>query len=100
MSLTITLDQIVPFSQARANLAGLIDQLKTKKFTVVTKRQKPTAVLVNTEYFTKLMAKQEAEEMKSLADSLQDGFSKYLKQKGLNPNKISDEQAEKILEKI
>lgn len=100
MSLTVSLDQIVPFSQARANFADLLKKVKDKRFLVVTRRQKPQAALVDTDYLASLIERKEAEEMRTLADNLQFRFKTYLRKKGLKPEKITDVQAEKILNQI
>ena len=55
MSLTVSLDQIIPFSQARANLADLIDRVPKKKFFVITRRNKPVIALVDINYLEKLL---------------------------------------------
>jgi len=57
MSLTVSLDQIIPFSQARANLADLIDMAPKKKFFVITRRNKPNIALVDIKYFESLLKK-------------------------------------------
>lgn len=99
-NLTISLDQLVPFSQARANLADLIDRVKGQYFLVVTKRQQPKVALVDTDYLAALITKVETEEMKFLTENLQTGFVDYLKNKRLSPNKLTDANAEKILQKM
>ena len=99
-NLTVSLDQLVPFSQARANLADLVDKVKGKYFLVVTKRQQPRVALVDTDYLAALITKTETEEMKFLTENLQTGFVDYLKKKRLSPNKLTDAQAEKILQKM
>ena len=98
MSLTVSLDQIIPFSQARANLADLVDKVKGQYFLVLTKRQQPRVALVDTDYLATLITKKEAEEMRFLAENLQAGFKTYLNKKGLKTNRLTDEQAEKILQ--
>ncbi len=99
-NLTISLDQLVPFSQARANLAELIDRVKGQYFLVVTKRQQPKVALVDTDYLATLITKKEAEEMRSLTESLQAGFKTYLNKKDLKADRFTDEQVEKILQTI
>ncbi|MEK7513873.1 MAG: type II toxin-antitoxin system prevent-host-death family antitoxin [Patescibacteria group bacterium] len=98
MSLTVSLDQIIPFSQARANLADLLDKVKGKYFLVVTKRQQPKVALVDTDYLATLITKKESEEMRFLAENLQTDFKTYLNKKGLKANRLTDAQAEKILQ--
>ena len=55
-NLTFSFNQLVPFSQARANLAEVIDKAKSRQFMVVTKRQKPAIALIETNYLAKLIA--------------------------------------------
>jgi len=98
MSLTVSLDQIIPFSQARANLANLIDKVRGQYFLVLTRRQKPKVALIDTDYLATLITKKEAEEMRFLANNLHVGFKDYLISKGLKPEKLSDGRAEKILQ--
>ena len=100
MSLTVSLDQIIPFSQARANLADLFDKVKGQYFLVLTRRQKPEVALVDTDYLATLITRKEAEEMRSLTNNLQSGFKIYLNKKGLKTDKLTDAQAEKILQSI
>ena len=100
MSLTVSLDQIIPFSQARANLADLVDKVKGQYFLVLTKRQQPRVALVDTDYLATLITKKEAEEMRLLNKNLQAGFNAYLGKKGLKADKLTDEKAEKILQSL
>jgi len=98
MSLTVSLDQIIPFSQARANLSDLVDKVKGQYFLVITKRQQSKVALIDTNYLATLITRKEAEEMKSLTGSLQAGFKTYLNKKGLKSDTLTDAQAGKILQ--
>ncbi|PJA22664.1 hypothetical protein COX59_02380 [Candidatus Beckwithbacteria bacterium CG_4_10_14_0_2_um_filter_47_25] len=55
MSLTVSLDQIIPFSQARANLSDLIDKTPKKKLYIITRKNKPTVALVDIKFFEKIL---------------------------------------------
>ncbi|MCG2692217.1 type II toxin-antitoxin system Phd/YefM family antitoxin [Microgenomates group bacterium] len=54
-NLTISLDQLVSFSQARANLADLIDLAPKKKFFIITRRNKPIIALVDIKFLEELL---------------------------------------------
>lgn len=56
MGLTVSLDQIIPFSQARANLGKLIDLAPKKKFFVITRRNKPIIALVDIKFLEELLS--------------------------------------------
>lgn len=60
--LTVTLDQIIPFSKARANLSSLIDKLGKKNYFVIAKKYTPAAALVDIKFLSRLLkAKYELE---------------------------------------
>lgn len=54
-TLKVSLDQIVPFSQARANLASLINKLEKKKYVVISKKYRPAAALVDLKFLNKIL---------------------------------------------
>ena len=54
-SISVTLDRIISISQARANLPLLLKKVKKKNFFVLTRRNKPQAVLVDLKLLSKLM---------------------------------------------
>lgn len=54
-ALQISLDQIVPFSKARANLSSLIEVVKRKKYVVISKKYQPTVALVNLDFLAKIL---------------------------------------------
>lgn len=55
MSLTVSLDQLVPFSQARAGLADLLDGIKRKEYVVISRKYQPAAILANIKFFDKVL---------------------------------------------
>lgn len=98
----ITLDKVVSFTEARNNLSTLVDTLPKEGYLVVTKRLKPALVLVGPEYFEESEAARRQIEREERFDRvlkpLREGFSKYLKRRGLDPKKLSDERVMKIIE--
>jgi len=98
----ITLDKVVSFTEARNNLATLVKKLPKEGYMVVTKRLEPALILVEPNYFEKSEEARKQIEREERFDQvlkpLRKGFSKYLKQRGLDPKKLSDERVIKIIE--
>ena len=53
-TLQVSLDQIVPFSKARADLSSLLEKLAKKDYFVIAKKYQPKAAVVSIPYLTKL----------------------------------------------
>jgi len=98
----ITLDKVVSFTEARNNLATLTKKISKERYLVVTKRLKPALVLVEPEYFEESEAARRQidreERFERVLKPLRSGFSKYLKKRGLDPKKLSDERVMKMIE--
>lgn len=98
----ITLDKVVSFTEVRNNLANLTRKVSKEGYLVVTRRLRPALVLVEPGYFEESEAARGQIEREEKFDRVfkpfRQGFSKYLRKRGLDPKKLSDEQAMKIIE--
>ena len=93
--------QIVGITEFRNQLSGLAEQIvQTKEPVVVIRESRPELVVSSYEAYQE----REEEFLKNKALALlnqgQSAFKDYLKKKGFDPEKISDEKAEKILDEL
>lgn len=86
----VKLDKVVPFTEVRTSLSNLLDNIKTNKFFVISRKNTPTAVLVDIEYFKKLEREAENSRLKKIQEELHVSTVNYLKNK-LNKRDITDE---------
>ena len=95
MALNVALDRIVPLTEVRARLSEIVEQTKGDRFWVLTRRGRPRVALVDVEYLDQLMQRAW---FNDLASRSQTAFDKYLRQRGLDPATVTEEQAEDILQ--
>jgi prevent-host-death family protein len=53
----ILLEKVLPFSLVRNKLSDYIDELSSKKYFIISRKNQPKAVLVDLEYFNDLKNK-------------------------------------------
>lgn len=93
----ITLDQQIPITKVRNNLATVFKDVKQKKVYYVVKNYTPEAVIVDVDYFQQL---KDALHWKEIDQALELGrkeFTKLLKRKGYNPETVDEKIVKKIL---
>lgn len=93
--------QIIGITEFRNQLSGLAEQIvQTGEPVVVIRESRPELVVSSYEAYQE----REEEFLKNKAIALlnqgQSAFRGYLKKKGLDPETISDERAEKILDEL
>ena len=93
--------QIVGITKFRNQLSGLAEQIvQTKEPVVVIRESRPELVVSSYEAYQE----REEEFLKNKALALlnqgQSAFKSYLKKKGLDPEKLSDKRAEKLLDDL
>lgn len=91
---------IIPITEARGKLDDLVEQAKGDNFFVISRQGKAKAAVVDVDYLLELQKKLELEEMREINLQMQEDFRKYLRKKGFNPDKMTDKEAEKILQKL
>jgi prevent-host-death family protein len=57
--LKVSLDQIIPITQARSRLSELVEKTENKHFWILTKGGKPRAALVDVDYLDQLVRQAE-----------------------------------------
>ncbi|MBI4999690.1 type II toxin-antitoxin system Phd/YefM family antitoxin [Candidatus Gottesmanbacteria bacterium] len=101
LNLRYTMQQIISITQFRNSLSNLAKQIKQTKMPVVVVRDSQPELVVSS-----YQAYQEREEEllknKTLAllNQGQAAFRKYLRKRGIDPEKLSDQQAEEILNEL
>lgn len=102
--LQINPKNIVPVTEARANLNRLINQTKKEKISLLTKQGKPAVILMDPLYFSILQDKIErltwSERFDSSLKKARRIFRKYLIKKGYDPEKVTEKQVQKIIAEI
>lgn len=88
---------IIPITKARIQLDDLVDDANGNNFFVISKQGKATAAIINVDYLMEMQKKIDAWEMEKMRTQMQKGFGTHLIGRGLDPDKLSDVQAEKIL---
>lgn len=94
--MNISVDKIIPFTEARNTLSDLVDRVCKDQFFIISKQNRQKAVLVDIEYFQSLQKKLEKERLTRIEKTLRNKFSQYSKkfQKGKN---LTEEEAYKKL---
>lgn len=98
--LQINPKNIIPITEARAKLDNLVSDAEGNNFFVISRQGKAKAAVIDVEYLMDLQRKLDFAEMRELHKQLQQGFREYLIKKGYDPDKMTDEEAEKILQDI
>lgn len=92
----VSLDKIIPFTEARANLSKLVEEVEGNLFFVINKQNKKRAVLVDPDYFESLVKQAESQRMLEIRKTLQKKFLAYAKKK-LGKKNITEKEAYKLL---
>ncbi len=92
--LKVSIEKIVPVTEARSRLSELIEEAVDDNFWVLTKSGRPRVALVDVSYLDKLVRKAR---FNDLAAQSQSTFDSHLRRHGFDPDRISAEEAENIL---
>jgi prevent-host-death family protein len=94
MALNVSLDRIIPITEARARLREIIEQTRNDQFWVLTWRGRPRVAVVDVEYLDQLTRRAQFDD---LASRSQTAFDEYLRQRGLDPMTVTKEEVESLL---
>lgn len=98
--LQINPKSIIPVSEAKARLNNFADGLDTNLL-VISKNGRATKLgLVDLDYLEKIQEKSDFSEMDRIEKDLRQDFRTYLKEKGFNPDKLTDKDIYRLLDKI
>lgn len=92
----VSLQKILPFSEVRNNLSQLVEKVAEEQYFIVSKQNRPKAVLVDLGYFLALQKEAEKERMGELEAVLRKKFTQYFKKK-TKEKKITEKEAYRIL---
>jgi len=93
--LKVAVDRILPLTEARARLSEIVEQAVGEQFWIVTKGGKPKVAVVDVQYLDQLVRRAWFD---ALASKTQDTFRRYLIAQGLDPDTLSEEEMEAILQ--
>ncbi|MBI3379336.1 type II toxin-antitoxin system prevent-host-death family antitoxin [Candidatus Gottesmanbacteria bacterium] len=92
----ISLQKIIPFTQARNMLSDLVDRVRKEQFFIISKQNRQKAVLVDIDYFQNLQKELEQERLAQIEDTLRSKFQQYTK-KIKRGKTLTEEEAYQIL---
>lgn len=98
--LQIKPQNIVPITDARAKLDDLVTQARGNNFFVISRKGKAEAAIIDVDYLMELQQELDLAEMRRINEEMQESFRAYLCRKGLNPDTMSEKEAEKELAKL
>ncbi len=93
--LKVAIERVVPLTEARNRLSEIVDNAIKDRFWVITKGGKPRVAVVDVQYLDELVRRAWFD---TLAAKTQGAFRQYLLSQGLDPDKITEEEAEAILQ--
>lgn len=98
--LQIKPQNIVPITDARAKLDDLVTQATGNNFFVISRKGKAEAAIIDVAYLMELQKELDFAEMRRINEEMQESFRAYLRKRGLNPDTMSEKDAQKELAKL
>jgi len=92
--LKVSIDHIIPLTEARARLSELVEKATGDQFWVLTKRGKPRVAVVDVNYLDQLVRRAWFNELSARSQA---AFDDYLRRRGLDPETVSEAEVEAIL---
>ena len=93
--LRISIDRVIPLTEARTRLSELVEQTTGDQFWVLTKGGKPRVAVVDVHYLDQLVRRAWFNDLSAQSQAAFDG---YLRQQGLDPETASEAEVEAILQ--
>lgn len=90
---------IISISEAKTKLNSLTNKLNGEPL-IVSKNGQPKLGIVSLDYLETLQKKADFAEMQRMQMELKTDFRSFLKQEGYKPEKLTDEEVYKIIDKI
>jgi len=95
MTLKVSLDRIIPLTEARARLSEIVEQTRDEQFWVLTRRGRPRVAIVDVEYLDRLVRRAW---FNDLASRSQTAFDEYLQRRGIDPATVAEGEIEALLQ--
>jgi prevent-host-death family protein len=92
--LKISIDRVIPLTEARARLSELVEKTIGDQFWVLTKGGKPRVAVVDVNYLDQLVRRAWFNDLSARSQA---AFDDFLRRQGLDPETISEAEAEAIL---
>jgi len=93
--LKVAVDRILSLTETRARLSEIVEKAVGEQFWVVTKGGKPKVAVVDVRYLDQLVRRAWFD---TLSSRTQETFRHYLIAQGLDPDALSQEEVEAILQ--
>ena len=93
--LKVSIDHVIPLTEARARLSELIEKTTGDQFWVLTKGGKPRVAVVDVNYLDRLVRRAWFNDLSARSQA---AFDDYLRRRGLDPETVSEAEVEAILE--
>lgn len=90
----VALDRVVPLTEARSRLSEIVDNTVGDHIWVISKGGKPKVAIVDVQYLDNLLRRAWFD---ALSAKTQGAFRAFLVEKGLDPDRLSEEEIERIL---
>ena len=94
--MNISLRNIIPFTVARNNLNKLIDKVEGETYFVISKQNKPKAVIIDPEYLSYLQKQARINTLNRLETTIRQKFSQFTKNKK-GTKVFTEEESYKLL---
>jgi prevent-host-death family protein len=94
MAVKVDLDRVVPLTEARSRLSEIVDKTAGDQSWVLTRRGGPTVAMVDVDYLDQLIRRAWFED---LASRSRLAFENDLKERGMDPDSVTEEEIEEIL---
>jgi prevent-host-death family protein len=91
----VDLERIVPLTEARARIGEIVESAVGDRFWVIAKSGKPKVAVIDIQYLDDLIRRAWFDD---LSAHTQGDFRRYLSGRGLDAERISEEEAESILQ--
>ncbi len=93
--LKVAIERVVPLTEARSRLSEIVENTVQDRFWVITKGGKPRVAVVDVQYLDELVRRASFD---ALATKTQEAFRQFLLRRGLDPDKVTEEEVEAFLQ--
>jgi prevent-host-death family protein len=90
-------NNIIPITEAKSKLNSIVNNTSDNNFYVLSKQGKPSVAVINIDYLDTLMKQDALQKIRQFSKNAKRAFSQFLELKGINPKKLTDEEAKKLL---
>lgn len=93
----ITIEQQIPITKMRNNLASVFKDLPKKKICYIVRNYRPLGAVIDTAYLQRLQRQADMWRMDQIEKKIQSQFAAVLRKKGYNPETVDEKTMNKLL---